>query len=266
MLVTTLTKRMSEDLAEYIAEVGVRCRYLHSEIETLERVRILRDLRRGEFDVLIGINLLREGLDLPEVSLVAILDADKEGYLRSATALIQTIGRCARHISGRAILYADVMTDSMRQAIDETDRRRAKQVAYNVEHGITPQSIMKALDTQLARVSEADYITVPTDDLLPENITSEEELLQVIAQMETQMREAAKKFEFERAAALRDQIRALQQRELGGLFAALDLTSASAPPAAPAAPPPPAAPAPRSRAPVRSRGRERASRSAECPG
>ena len=200
VLVTTLTKRMSEDLAEFMAEVGVRCRYLHSEIETLERVRILRDLRRGEFDVLIGINLLREGLDLPEVSLVAILDADKEGYLRSATALIQTIGRCARHINGRAILYADVMTDSMRKAIDETDRRRAKQVAYNLENGITPMSIMKSLDTQLARVSEADYVTVPADDLLPENITSEEELLQVIAQMETQMREAAKKFEFERAA------------------------------------------------------------------
>jgi excinuclease ABC subunit B len=245
VLVTTLTKRMSEDLAEFMAEVGVRCRYLHSEIETLERVRILRDLRRGEFDALIGINLLREGLDLPEVSLVAILDADKEGYLRSATSLIQTIGRCARHINARAILYADVMTDSMRKAIDETDRRRAKQVAYNLEHGITPQSIVKSLDTQLARVTEADYVTVPADDLLPENVTSEEELLQVIAQMETQMREAAKKFEFERAASLRDRIRALQQRELGGLFAALDLSSASAPPASPAAPPasPAAAPA-----------------------
>ena len=236
VLVTTLTKRMSEDLAEFMAEVGVRCRYLHSEIETLERVRILRDLRRGEFDALIGINLLREGLDLPEVSLVAILDADKEGYLRSATSLIQTIGRCARHINARAILYADVMTDSMRKAIDETDRRRAKQVAYNIEHGITPQSIVKSLDTQLARVSEADYVTVPADDLLPENVTSEEELLQVIGQMETQMREAAKKFEFERAASLRDRIRALQQRELGGLFAALDLTSASAPAVAPASP------------------------------
>ena len=200
VLVTTLTKRMSEDLAEYFAEVGVRCRYLHSEIETLERVRILRDLRRGEFDALIGINLLREGLDLPEVSLVAILDADKEGYLRSATALIQTIGRCARHINGRAILYADVMTGSMRQAIDETDRRRAKQLAYNTEHGITPQSIIKSLDMKLARVGEADYVTVPADDLLPENITTEEELLQVIGQLETQMREAAKKFEFERAA------------------------------------------------------------------
>ena len=165
VLVTTLTKRMSEDLAEYFGEVGVRCRYLHSEIETLERVRILRDLRRGVFDVLIGINLLREGLDLPEVSLVAILDADKEGYLRSATALIQTIGRCARHISGRAILYADVMTGSMRQAIDETNRRRAKQLAYNEAHHITPQSIIKSVDMKLAAIVEADYITVPTDDV-----------------------------------------------------------------------------------------------------
>ena len=161
---------MSEDLAEYFAEVGVRCRYLHSEIETLERVRILRDLRRGEFDALIGINLLREGLDLPEVSLVAILDADKEGYLRSATALIQTMGRCARHINGRAILYADVMTGSMRQAIDETNRRRAKQLAYNEENDITPQSIIKGVDMKLAAIVEADYVTVPAEDLLPEKI------------------------------------------------------------------------------------------------
>ena len=234
VLVTTLTKRMSEDLAEYFAEVGVRCRYLHSEIETLERVRILRDLRRGEFDALIGINLLREGLDLPEVSLVAILDADKEGYLRSATALIQTIGRCARHIKGRAILYADVMTGSMVQAMDETNRRRAKQLAYNTEHGITPQSIIKSVDMQLAAMVEADYVTVPADDLVPEKITSEDQLLQVIAQLENQMREAAKKFEFERAAALRDRIRALQQRELGGLFT---LLSMPAPPAAASAAP-----------------------------
>ncbi len=239
VLVTTLTKRMSEDLAEYFAEVGVRCRYLHSEIETLERVRILRDLRRGEFDALIGINLLREGLDLPEVSLVAILDADKEGYLRSATALIQTMGRCARHISGRAILYADVMTGSMKQAIDETNRRRAKQLAYNEEHHITPQSIIKSVDMKLAAIVEADYITVPTEDLLPEKIHSQDELRQVIAQLETQMREAAKKFEFERAAGLRDKIRALQQRDLGGLFAGVDALeqpqSATAPATAPAA-------------------------------
>src|ERR1700719_4362948 len=157
VLVTTLTKRMAEDLAEYFTEVGVKCRYLHSEIDTLERVKILRDLRRGEFDVLIGINLLREGLDLPEVSLVAILDADKEGYLRSATALIQTIGRCARHIEGRAILYADRITGSMAQAMEETSRRRAKQVAYNEANGITPESIVRPLDMSLARIIEADY-------------------------------------------------------------------------------------------------------------
>ena len=226
VLVTTLTKRMAEDLAEYFGEVGVRCRYLHSEIETLERVRILRDLRRGVFDVLIGINLLREGLDLPEVSLVAVLDADKEGYLRSATALIQTIGRCARHISGRAILYADVMTGSMRQAIDETYRRRAKQLAYNEANNITPQSIVKSVDMKLAAIVEADYVTVPAEDVLPETIHNEDELRQVIAQLETQMREAAKKFEFERAAGLRDRIRALQQRELGGLFAAVNTPAA----------------------------------------
>ena len=222
VLVTTLTKRMAEDLAEYFGEVGVRCRYLHSEIETLERVRILRDLRRGVFDVLIGINLLREGLDLPEVSLVAVLDADKEGYLRSATALIQTIGRCARHVSGRAILYADTTTGSMKQAMDETNRRRAKQLAYNEAHHITPQSIVKSVDMKLAAIVEADYVTVPTDDVVPEKIHSEDELRQVVAQLETQMRDAAKKFEFERAAGLRDRIRALQQRELGGLFAPPD--------------------------------------------
>ncbi|HEX4001045.1 MAG TPA: excinuclease ABC subunit UvrB, partial [Candidatus Acidoferrales bacterium] len=215
VLVTTLTKRMSEDLAEYFAEVGVRCRYLHSEIETLERVRILRDLRRGEFDVLIGINLLREGLDLPEVSLVAILDADKEGYLRSATSLIQTMGRCARHLEGRAILYADNMTDSMRQAIGETSRRRAKQQAYNREHNITPQSIVKSVDMQLARIVEADYVTVPVGDAVIGDITNEEQLLQAIAQLDAQMREAAKNFDFERAAGIRDRIRALKQRDLG---------------------------------------------------
>src|SRR6266436_2957085 len=163
VLVTTLTKRMAEDLSEYFAETGVRCRYMHSEIDTLERVRILRDLRRGEFDVLIGINLLREGLDLPEVSLVAILDADKEGYLRSATALIQTIGRCARHVEGRAMLYADRMTGSMAQAIEETNRRRAKQVAYNDANHITPQSIIKSVDMKLAAIVEADYVPVPAD-------------------------------------------------------------------------------------------------------
>src|SRR6202049_2449406 len=220
VLVTTLTKRMSEDLAEYFAETGVRCRYMHSEIDTLERVRILRDLRRGEFDTLIGINLLREGLDLPEVSLVAILDADKERSLRTATALIQTMGRCARHVEGRAILYADRMTGSMAQAIEETSRRRAKQVAYNDANGITPQSIIKSVDMKLAAMVEADYVTVPIDDPLPGEIANEEQLRQFIAQLEVQMREAAKKFEFERAAALRDRIRTLKQRDLGGFFSA----------------------------------------------
>jgi excinuclease ABC subunit B len=218
ILVTTLTKRMSEDLAEYFAEVGIRCRYLHSEIETLERVRILRDLRRGEFDVLIGINLLREGLDLPEVSLVAILDADKEGYLRSATSLIQTMGRSSRHLEGKAILYADVMTESMRKAIGETDRRRAKQLAYNKEHNIVPVSIIKAVDMQLARIIEADYLTVPVDSTALDDITSEEQLRTAIEQLESQMREAAKKFEFERAAALRDRIRSFKQRDFSAIF------------------------------------------------
>jgi excinuclease ABC subunit B len=214
VLVTTLTKRMAEDLSEYMCEVGVRCRYLHSEVETLERVRILRDLRRGEFDVLIGINLLREGLDLPEVSLVAILDADKEGYLRSSTALIQTMGRAARNIRGKAILYADTITESMRRAMDETHRRRAKQFAFNSANNITPESISKPVDMHLARIVEADYVTVPLEDVVPEELAGQEQLREAIARLETQMREAAKKFEFERAAELRDRIRSLKQREL----------------------------------------------------
>jgi excinuclease ABC subunit B len=190
-------------------------------------VRILRDLRRGEFDVLIGINLLREGLDLPEVSLVAILDADKEGYLRSATSLIQTMGRCARHLEGRAILYADVMTDSMRQAIGETNRRRAKQQAYNREHNITPQSIIKSVDMQLAAIIEADYITVPADDAAIGEIRNEDDLQRAIVQLEGQMREAAKNFEFERAATLRDRIRALKQRDLGAISSEVSVTDAA---------------------------------------
>ena len=222
VLVTTLTKRMAEDLSEYFTEVGVKCRYLHSEVETLDRIKILRDLRRGEFDVLIGINLLREGLDLPEVSLVAVLDADKEGFLRSTTSLIQTIGRCARHIEGRAILYADRRTDSMNQAIDETNRRRAKQVAYNTENNITPMSIIKSVDMDLARIVEADYVAVPLDDASMDaaasNIKSEAQLAEILQQLETQMREAAKKFEFEKAAQLRDRIRSLKQKDLAGLF------------------------------------------------
>jgi excinuclease ABC subunit B len=253
VLVTTLTKRMAEDLAEYFAEVGVRCQYLHSEIETLERVRILRSLRRGEFDVLIGINLLREGLDLPEVSLVAILDADKEGFLRSATSLIQSMGRCARHIEGKAILYADTMTDSMRQAIGETSRRRAKQEAYNVEHNITPLSIIKSVDMQLASIVEADYVTVPLEDATIGEISNEEQLTKAIAQLEAQMRQAAKSFEFERAASLRDRIRTLRQRDLG-LIPAMSTPALASTPTPVAAPPTPAtseasaAPAPNSRA------------------
>jgi excinuclease ABC subunit B len=222
VLVTTLTKRMAEDLAEYFGEVGIRCRYLHSEIETLERVKILRDLRRGEFDVLIGINLLREGLDLPEVSLVAILDADKEGYLRSATSLIQTIGRCARHIEGRAILYADRMTESMKQAIGETSRRRAKQEAYNREHDITPQSIIKSVDMELAKIVNADYLPVPDDVPATSDIQNSAQLAAAIVQLETQMRAAAKDFEFEKAAALRDRIRGMKQRDMFAIFGTSD--------------------------------------------
>jgi excinuclease ABC subunit B len=222
VLVTTLTKRMAEDLSEYFTEVGVRCRYLHSEVETLDRIKILRDLRRGEFDVLIGINLLREGLDLPEVSMVAILDADKEGYLRSSTSLIQTMGRCARHIEGRAILYADRRTGSMNQAIDETNRRRTKQMEYNKENNITPMSIIKSVDMDLARIVEADYVMIPADDTELDAATSkiknELQLAEMLQQLETQMREAAKKFEFERAAQLRDRIRSLKQRDMTGLF------------------------------------------------
>jgi len=214
VLVTTLTKRMSEDLAGYYAEVGVRCRYMHSEIETLDRVKLLAGLRKGEFDVLIGINLLREGLDLPEVSLVAILDADKEGFLRSAGSLIQTMGRAARHVEGRAILYADRMTDSMRRAIGETDRRRAVQTAYNKEHGITPQSIVSQVDMGLAHILKAEYGDVEEEETtgMPE-FTSQAELDTYLAKLETEMREAAKKFEFEKAARLRDSIKELRDKE-----------------------------------------------------
>ena len=213
VLVTTLTKRMAEDLAEYYGEVGVRVRYMHSEIETLERVKILRGLRKGEFDVLIGINLLREGLDLPEVSLVAVLDADKEGFLRSQGSLIQTIGRCARNLNGLAILYADKMTDSMRRAIDETERRRAIQMAYNQEHGITPQSIISKIDMELAGIVNADYVDIADDAADVESFTTQEQLDTYIAALESDMREAAKKFEFEKAAQLRDKVRELKTKE-----------------------------------------------------
>ncbi len=222
VLVTTLTKRMAEDLSEYFTEIGVRSRYLHSEVETLDRIKILRDLRKGEFDALIGINLLREGLDLPEVSLVAILDADKEGFLRSTTSLIQTMGRCARHLSGKAILYADTRTNSMNEAIAETNRRREKQREYNRENNITPQSIVKGVDMELARIVEADYVTVPLDeaklDAAASKVKSEAQLAELLQQMEAQMREAAKKFEFEKAAQLRDRIKSLKQQDLAGMF------------------------------------------------
>jgi excinuclease ABC subunit B len=220
VLVTTLTKRMAEDLAEYYSEVGVRCRYLHSEVSTLDRIRILRDLRRGEFDVLIGINLLREGLDLPEVSLVAILDADKEGFLRSSGSLIQTMGRAARHVEGRAILYADVMTDSMRKAIDETTRRRRTQQEYNERNGITPQSIVKPIDMSLVAIAEADYVTVPleSDDEIESMTPQQREHL--LGELEERMREAARKFEFEKAAQIRDKLKALRVNSVEGIGAA----------------------------------------------
>ena len=207
VLVTTLTKRMAEDLTQYYQELGVRVRYLHSDIDTLERVEILRDLRRGEFDVLVGINLLREGLDLPEVSLVAIFDADKEGFLRSSGSLIQTVGRAARHVNGRAIMYADAITASMRGALEETGRRRAMQEAFNLEHGITPQSIVKSIDDVMRSVYERDYVTVPTKSEAGREFRSESERATYIASLEAEMREAARNLEFERAAALRDRLR-----------------------------------------------------------
>ncbi len=213
VLVTTLTKRMAEDLTEYFTEVDVRVRYLHSDIETLERIKILRDLRRGVFDVLVGINLLREGLDLPEVSLVAILDADKEGFLRSEQSLIQTIGRAARNSAGKAILYADRVTDSMKRALDETRRRRAIQEVYNREQGITPMTIVKPIESTLITASEADYFKVPLElDEMEEYTAANIEA--TLARLESEMRAAAKRFEFEKAAELRDRIKYLREREL----------------------------------------------------
>ena len=211
---TTLTKRMAEDLTQYYQELGVKVRYLHSDIDTLERIQILRDLRRGEFDVLVGINLLREGLDLPEVSLVAILDADKEGFLRSGGSLIQTVGRAARNVNGRAIMYADKMTDSMKLAVSETERRRAIQEAYNLEHGITPASIVKSIDEVMSSVYERDYVTVAADED-GELFRSHGELESRITELQTQMKSAAANLEFEKAAALRDRIKQLRTRELG---------------------------------------------------
>ena len=211
VLITTLTKRMSEDLADYYTEVGVKCRYLHSEVSTLDRVKILRDLRKGEFDALIGVNLLREGLDLPEVSLVAILDADKEGFLRSSGALIQTMGRAARNINGRAILYADKLTDSMKKAIDETNRRRTIQRDYNEANGITPQTIIKAIDQNLIAISEMDYVTIPLEEEQPLVNLNREQKEKLITDYEEKMREAARNFEFEKAASYRDKAKEVKE-------------------------------------------------------
>jgi excinuclease ABC subunit B len=214
VLVTTLTKRMAEDLTTYYQELGVKVRYLHSDIDTLERVEILRDLRRGAFDVLVGINLLREGLDLPEVSLVAILDADKEGFLRSAGSLIQTSGRAARHVDGQVIMYADTMTDSMKSAISETGRRRALQQAYNEAHGITPESVVRHIDELLSSVYERDY-SVPAVREPRDVFRTQAELDAEIARLELEMKSAAANLDFERAAAVRDRLKTLRSRELG---------------------------------------------------
>ena len=220
MLVTTLTKRMAEDLTDYLAEHGIRVRYMHSDIETVERVEIIRDLRLGEFDVLVGINLLREGLDMPEVSLVAILDADKEGFLRSERSLIQTIGRAARNLNGRAILYADQVTGSMQRAIDVTEQRREKQMAYNKEHGITPRSVKKAISDVMegayiaAKRKAEDYAKVAEETVEYASLSSSE-LAKKIAVMEEQMYKHAQNLEFEEAAAIRDQINHIQESAMG---------------------------------------------------
>jgi excinuclease ABC subunit B len=226
---------MAEDLTEYFTDVGVRCRYLHSDIDTLERSALIRDLRRGEFDVLVGINLLREGLDIPEVSLVAVLDADKEGFLRSEVSLVQTIGRAARNVNGKVILYADAVTESMRRAIGETDRRRELQRRHNVEHGITPQTVKRNITDLSSAVSEADWVTVPLAaegaEVQPEQIPA------IVAELEAEMRRSAEAMEFEKAARLRDRILALKEVQLGlprktagvkGLFGSGAVASAQA--------------------------------------
>ncbi len=214
VLVTTLTKRMAEDLSTFYQEQGLKVRYLHSDIDALERVAILRDLRKGVFDVLVGINLLREGLDLPEVSLVGILDADKEGFLRSTRSLIQTFGRAARNVNGKAILYADTMTRSMQTALDETRRRRQKQEAYNAQHGITPETVTKQIDDILSSIYEADYVHEPATDTVPELELAPEKIPKLVEKLRKQMRRAAEDLDFEKAAALRDRIRTLEQRVL----------------------------------------------------
>jgi excinuclease ABC subunit B len=214
VLVTTLTKRMAEDLTDYYQDLNVKVRYLHSDIETLERVEIIRDLRKGVFDVLVGINLLREGLDIPEVSLVAILDADKEGFLRSERSLIQTIGRAARNVNGSVTLYADSVTDSMKRAMDETHRRRLLQADYNKKHGITPQTVVRSLGTPLVEVYEADYLTVPLAAEQGESYDPKEDP-RLLERLRKQMKQAAASLEFEKAAELRDRIRRIEERELG---------------------------------------------------
>ena len=214
VLVTTLTKRMAEDLTEYYHDLGIKVRYLHSDIKTLERAEIVRDLRRGVFDVLVGINLLREGLDIPEVSLVAILDADKEGYLRSHRSLIQTAGRAARHSEGRVILYGDLVTESMRLAIEETARRRRLQADYNAAHGITPESVKKGIPELAYHVSEMDYLTVPLAAEAEQPYESTDAMERTIQKLEEEMKAAARVLEFERAAELRDRIRKLRLKEL----------------------------------------------------
>jgi excinuclease ABC subunit B len=215
VLVTTLTKRMAEELTDYLSDMGIRVRYLHSDIDTLQRNEIIRDLRLGKFDVLVGINLLREGLDLPEVSLVAILDADKEGFLRSAGALIQTSGRAARNVEGQVIFYGDVMTNSMRQAIAETSRRREIQLAYNTQYGITPETIKKAIHDVLASIYERDYYTVPTREDQEAQFIPREQIPALVVQLDKEMRAAAKRLEFEKAGELRDRIAGLERRRLG---------------------------------------------------
>ena len=227
VLVTTLTKRMAEDLTDYLGEHGVKVRYLHSDIDTVERVEIIRDLRLGEFDVLVGINLLREGLDMPEVSLVAILDADKEGFLRSERSLIQTIGRAARHINGRAILYADRVTDSMKRAMGETDRRRNKQLAHNLEHGITPQGIVKTIRDMIDGVYDADEAHAQLKAAQTEasyEAMGSKELTREIKRVEREMLEAARNLDFERAARMRDDLKKLKQR----LFIDLEIAQSGA--------------------------------------
>jgi excinuclease ABC subunit B len=214
VLVTTLTKRMAEELTDYYAELGVRIRYLHSDIKTLERMEIIRELREGKFDVLVGINLLREGLDIPEVALVAILDADKEGFLRSTRSLIQTIGRAARNAKGRVILFADKETDSIKATIEETTRRRARQEAYNAEHGITPTTIKKRITSLHDSIWEADYVTVPRADEKVEPSLPRHEIPALIERLRSEMREAARELEFERAAELRDRVKALEAERI----------------------------------------------------